>query len=142
MKFLCLLLLTAMPLAAKNRLSEADARRFVDLALAGLNREFPNKPGNVLHSPEDAKSPSQLTPVFFGHFDWHSSVHGHWTLVRLVRLFPKAEWNQSVRAELAKKLTREGSWSHTIYQKYDYWCFYGKFSTDTYRCKKRNFRAN
>ena len=38
MKFLCLLLLTAMPLAAKNRLSEADARRFVDLALAGLNR--------------------------------------------------------------------------------------------------------
>jgi len=117
MKFLCLLLLIAMPLAAKNRLSEADARRFVDLALAGLNREFPNKPGNVLRSPEDAKSPSQLTPVFFGHFDWHSSVHGHWTLVRLVRLFPKAEWNHSVRAELAKKLTREGLAKEATYLK-------------------------
>ena len=117
MKFLCLLLLTGMSLAAKNRLSEADARRFVDLALAGLNREFPNKPGNVLRSPKDVKAPSQLTPVFFGHFDWHSSVHGHWTLLRLVRLFPKAEWNQSVRAELAKKLTREGLEKEATYLK-------------------------
>ncbi|MDA7654756.1 DUF2891 domain-containing protein, partial [Akkermansiaceae bacterium] len=115
MKFVCLLLLTVMSLAAKNRLSETDARRFADLALAGLNREFPNKPGNVLRSPEDAKAPRQLTPVFFGHFDWHSSVHGHWTLVRLVRLFPKAKWNQSVRAELAKKLTREGLVKEAIY---------------------------
>ena len=117
MKFVCLLLLTVMSLAAKNRLSEIDAWRFADLALAGLNREFPNKPGNVLRSPEDAKAPSQLTPVFFGHFDWHSSVHGHWTLVRLVRLFPKAKWNQSVRAELAKKLTREGLVKEAIYLK-------------------------
>ena len=68
MKFVCLLLLTVMSLAAKNRLSETDARRFAYLALAGLNREFPNKPGNVLRSPEDAKAPSQLTPVFFWPF--------------------------------------------------------------------------
>ena len=108
MKHLFFLLLLVMPLSAQNRLSEIDARRFVDLALAGLNREFPNKPGNVLRSPGDAKTPSQLTPVFFGHFDWHSSVHGHWTLIRLIRLFPKAEWNQAVRTELSKKLTREG----------------------------------
>ena len=117
MKFLCLLFLTVMLLPAQNRLSEAGAKRFVDLALAGLNREFPNKPGNVLRSPEDAKAPSQLTPVFYGHFDWHSSVHGHWTLVRLIRLFPKAEWNQSVRAELAKKLTREGLAKEAAYLK-------------------------
>ena len=108
MKLLLFFLLSSMSLPAKNRLSEADAKRFVDLALAGLNREFPNKPGNVLRSAEDAKTPSQLTPVFFGHFDWHSSVHGHWTLVRLIRLFPKAAWNQTVRAELAQKLTSDG----------------------------------
>lgn len=117
MKLFFCFLLSTMFLTAKNRLSEADAKRFVDLALAGLNREFPNKPGNVLTSPEDAKTPSQLTPVFFGHFDWHSSVHGHWTLVRLVRLFPKADWNQSVRAKLAEKLTREGLAKEAVYLK-------------------------
>ena len=78
MKFLCLLLLTVMSLAAKNRLSETDARRFADLALAGLNREFPNKPGNVLRSPEDAKAPSQLTPVFFWPF--RLAFVGAWSL--------------------------------------------------------------
>lgn len=49
-----------------------------------------------------------MTPVFFGHFDWHSSVHGHWTLVRLLRLFPKADWSEKVRAELAQKFTAGG----------------------------------
>ncbi len=92
-----------MSVHAKNRMTEAEATRFVNLALAGLNREFPNKPGHVLHSVEDVLTPGEVTPVFFGHFDWHSSVHGHWTLVRLVRLFPKAEWNAKVRAELSKK---------------------------------------
>ncbi len=103
MKFLLLFLFTLMPIHAQNRLSETDATRFVDLALAGLNREFPNKPGHVLRSATDARSPSEVTPVFFGHFDWHSSVHGHWTLVRLIRLFPKAEWAPKVRAALAQK---------------------------------------
>ncbi|MFT6862922.1 MAG: hypothetical protein ACJAVK_001483 [Akkermansiaceae bacterium] len=108
MKVSLLLLLTAMSGFAQNRLAEADATRFVDLALSGLNREFPNKPGHVLRSAEDARTPSEMTPVFFGHFDWHSSVHGHWTLVRLLRLFPKATWSANVRAELAKKFTLEG----------------------------------
>jgi hypothetical protein len=107
MKALIFLFLSLMAAPAQNRITEADATRFVDLALAGLNREFPNKPGNVLHSAADARTPRENTPVFFGHFDWHSSVHGHWTLVRLVRLFPKAIWNQKVRAELAKKFTRD-----------------------------------
>ena len=103
MKFLLLFILTLMSAHAQNRLSETDATRFVNLALAGLNREFPNKPGHVLRSSADARSPSEVTPVFFGHFDWHSSVHGHWTLVRLLRLFPEADWNAKVRAALAQK---------------------------------------
>jgi len=107
MKVFLILFYTLMSAHAQNRMTEKDATRFVDLALAGLNREFPNKPGNVLRSAEDARTPSELTPVFFGHFDWHSSVHGHWTLVRLLRLFPKAEWHDKVRTELAGKLVKE-----------------------------------
>jgi len=107
MKALLVLIFTLMSVSAQNRMTEEQAQRFVDLALAGLNREFPNKPGNVLRSAEDALTPRELTPVFFGHFDWHSSVHGHWTLVRLIRLFPKAEWNEKVRVELGKKLVEK-----------------------------------
>lgn len=88
-------------------MSEEVATRFVNLALAGLNCEFPNKPGKILHTAEDVLTPREVTPVFFGHFDWHSSVHGHWTLVRLISLFPKAKWNAKVRAELAEKFCRD-----------------------------------
>lgn len=117
MKFLLPFLLTIMSLSAQNRLSEKDATRFVNLALAGLNREFPNKPGNVLRSAEDALTPRELTPVFYGHFDWHSSVHGHWTLVRLLRLFPEADWSEQVRGELAKKFTYAGLQKEADYLK-------------------------
>lgn len=114
---LVLFLLTAMSLSAKNRLAEKEAARFVKLAMAGLNREFPNKPGNVLRSASDAKTPSEMTPVFFGHFDWHSSVHGHWTLVRLLRLFPESGWAGEVRDELEKKLTKDGLQAEAAYLK-------------------------
>jgi hypothetical protein len=107
MKALLLLLFTLMSVSAQNRMAEADAARFVDLALAGLNREFPNKPSMVLNSAAELRTPREITPVFFGHFDWHSSVHGHWTLVRLLRLFPKAPWHAEVRAELAEKFVAE-----------------------------------
>ncbi|YCM42104.1 DUF2891 domain-containing protein [Verrucomicrobiaceae bacterium 227] len=93
------------PLFADVRLSGKDAVRFVDLALAGLDREFPNKPGHVYRTEGDVKSPREVTPVFYGHFDWHSSVHGHWTLVRLIRLFPKAEWVPKVREALAARFS-------------------------------------
>lgn len=115
MKSIFLLFLATMSVSAQNRLSENEASRFVDLAMAGLNREFPNKPGNVLRSPEDALTPKQMTPVFYGHFDWHSSVHGHWTLVRLLRLFPKAEWTAKVREALDKKFTAEGLKAEAAY---------------------------
>lgn len=117
MKAAIFLLITAMILPAQNRLDEEGAARFVKLALAGLNREFPNKPGHVLRSADDLQTPREATPVFFGHFDWHSSVHGHWTLVRLLRLFPDAEWSQKVRAELANKFTREGLAKEAAYLK-------------------------
>ena len=108
MKIFVILSVLCVNLIAENRLSEKQAGEFVELALSGLNKEFPNKPGIFLRTAEDLKTPREISPVFFGHFDWHSSVHGHWTLVRLVRLFPKAEWNAKARVALDEKFTMEG----------------------------------
>lgn len=103
--FLVLFMMT--PLFGEVRMTDEDATKFVVLALAGLDREFPNKPGHVFRSKEDVKSPSEVTPVFYGHFDWHSSVHGHWTLVRLLRLFPEAEWADKVKVALAGRFSKK-----------------------------------
>jgi len=61
------------------------AGRFARLALDCIHREYPNKIAHVLNSAQDAQPPSRLYPVFYGCFDWHSAVHGHWLLVRLLR---------------------------------------------------------
>jgi len=108
MKVIFLLSVMCASLFAENRLTEKQAGEFVELALSGLNKEFPNKPGNLMRTAGDVKSPKEMSPVFYGHFDWHSSVHGHWTLVRLLRLFPEAEWRGEVRAVLDEKFTKEG----------------------------------
>ncbi len=83
------------------------AEGFAQLALAGIDREFPNKTGHVTTGADDLKSPRQMHPVFYGHFDWHSSVHGHWTLVRLLKLFPQAPFADEARMVLRGRLTAE-----------------------------------
>jgi hypothetical protein len=75
------------------------------LALKGIRKEYPNKPGDVLNSHTDVKSPRAVHPAFYGSFDWHSSVHGHWMLVRLLRLFPELPERKQIRAALAEHLT-------------------------------------
>ena len=64
------------------------AGRFAGLALGHVEREYPNKMDHVLTGPGDARTPSALHPIFYGSFDWHSCVHGYWTLARLYRLYP------------------------------------------------------
>jgi hypothetical protein len=59
------------------------AERFAKLALACVHKEYPNKISHVLNSDADVAPPRKLTPAFCGCYDWHSSVHGHWLLVRL-----------------------------------------------------------
>src|ERR1039458_2621365 len=68
----------------------AAAERFANLALACVHKEYPNKLSHSLTSDADVAPPRKLTPAFYGCFDWHSSVHGHWLLARLVRTFPTA----------------------------------------------------
>lgn len=87
---------------------DADAvARYVRLALDCVQREYPNKISHVLQSDADVRPPRELTPVFYGCFDWHSAVHGHWMLVRCCRMFPDAGFVGEARAALAANFTRE-----------------------------------
>ena len=96
--------------ASASGASEFDAKaadRFARLALACVHKEYPNKISHVLNSDADVAPPRKLTPAFCGCYDWHSSVHGHWLLVRLLRTFPDAPFAKSAREALIKSLTAE-----------------------------------
>jgi hypothetical protein len=81
------------------------AARFARLALACVHQEYPNKISHVLSADADARVPRELTPAFYGCYDWHSSVHGHWLLARLARLMPEVPFAADARAALARSLT-------------------------------------
>jgi Protein of unknown function (DUF2891) len=88
-------------------LSPQAAARFAGLALKCLHQEYPNHMSLSLESAADARPPHELTPAFYGCLDWHSDVHGHWLLVRLLRLMPRAPFAAQARAELARSFTPE-----------------------------------
>ena len=83
------------------------AERFANLALACVHKEYPNHISHALNSDADVAPPRKLTPAFYGCYDWHSSVHGHWLLVRLVRTFPDALFVPSALDALRQSLTAE-----------------------------------
>jgi hypothetical protein len=86
-------------------LTRQQASGFARLALNAIGKEYPNKPDHVLTGPGDVKAPKDLHPAFFGSYDWHSSVHGHWMLARLLRLFPDLAEAKDVRVALGAHLT-------------------------------------
>jgi hypothetical protein len=100
---------TALTLAiADGPAFDADAaQRFAGLALDCVHKEYPGKIAHVLSGDQDVQPPRTLTPAFFGCYDWHSSVHGHWLLARLTRTFPNAPFAARARAALARSLTPE-----------------------------------
>jgi hypothetical protein len=83
------------------------AERFANLALACVHKEYPNKISHNMNSDADVAPPRKLTPTFYGCYDWHSSVHGHWLLARLIRTFPNASFAPSARKTLRQSLTAE-----------------------------------
>ncbi len=108
--FFALLLIPLISVAANNVPPKFDAHvaeRFAKLALACVEKEYPNKISHVLNSDTDVAPPRKLTPAFYGCYDWHSSVHGHWLLVRLIRTFPDAPFAAPARDALRKSLTAE-----------------------------------
>ncbi|MFA5589358.1 MAG: DUF2891 domain-containing protein [Lysobacteraceae bacterium] len=92
--------------AGAHALDEARAGRFAALALACVEKEFPNIVHHVMADAQDVDRPSRLTPAFYGCFDWHSAVHGHWLLVRLARLHPETGFAADAKAALARNLTQ------------------------------------
>ena len=82
---------TSMSLSPSHTraLTPALGAGFARVALSHVTKEYPNKLDHVLNKRGDLKTPSQLHPVFFGSFDWHSCVHGYWLLATLLRLFPE-----------------------------------------------------
>jgi hypothetical protein len=93
--------------ADRDALDEAAAGRFAQLALTCLHQEYPNKIAHLMQGDADVLPPRTLTPAFYGCYDWHSAVHGHWLLVRLVRRFPRAAFAEDARSALARSLTPE-----------------------------------
>ncbi len=91
---------------------------WVAMAAEAIRREYPVALIATLHGPGDLALPRELTPAFCGSFDWHSAVHGHWTLTRAVRLHPSADWAVLARAALAASLTSANlEREHTFVQK-------------------------
>ncbi|MEO8587489.1 MAG: DUF2891 domain-containing protein [Acidobacteriota bacterium] len=102
-----LLAASSLSSAAPEAFDEKAAARFAGLALACVGKEYPNKIAHTMEGDEDAKPPRLLTPVFFGCYDWHSSVHGHWLLARLARQFPESPFARSARSALRASFTPE-----------------------------------
>jgi hypothetical protein len=98
-------LLAGTLMTGQPQLDAASVARFADLALACVHQEYPNKIAHVLNGDADVKPPRELTPAFYGCYDWHSSVHGHWLLARLARLYPDAPFARRARAALDESLT-------------------------------------
>ncbi len=109
-----------------RRLTADDASRFADLAFACIDREYPNKLNQVLKDGSFLKSPRELHPAFYGCFDWHSSVHGHWMLVKLLKDYADLPRRDEIAAgvytsmspdniagEVAYLADESGSWERT-----------------------------
>ncbi len=102
-------------LSAHTTLDAAAAARFAGLALKCLHQEYPNHISHTLASDADVRAPRALTPAFYGCYDWHSDVHGHWLLVRLVRLFPDAAFAAPARAALERTFTAQNIATEVAY---------------------------
>lgn len=100
----------AMPTAMPNgppalpSLDAATAGDLAALSLACVDREYPNKPGSVVDGDDAVVPPRLRTPAFFGCFDWHSAVHGHWTMAAILRRFPDVPQREAIRDALDRHL--------------------------------------
>jgi len=87
------------------RLNAESASHFVRLALKCVKKEYPNKPEHVMNDASEVLNPAAFHPAFYGCYDWHSSVHGHWMLVRILKTFPDLPEAAEIRSVLNENLT-------------------------------------
>src|SRR5436190_18333389 len=104
---LALTALTAFGQDAGNSVSltQSQASHFAALALKCIQKEYPNKLDHVNNDAEDVRSPRAMHPAFYGCFDCHSTVHGHWMLVHLLKLFPNLPESRDIRRALNANLS-------------------------------------
>lgn len=93
--------------ATVPRATETLEDRFAVLALDCVHRQYPNKISHVMQSADDVKTPRKLTPAFYGCFDWHSSVHGHWLLTRILNTQAGSILEPEIRQVLAESFTAD-----------------------------------
>lgn len=100
-----LLIFSSLIANSQSLLTQERASLFSKMALKCIHQEYPNKPGEVLGSDRDARPVRDYRPAFYGCFDWHSSVHGHWMLVKLLKEFPEMPEGARIREAIARNIT-------------------------------------
>lgn len=103
--------------STKTILTHEEANRLAELLLKCMQNEYPNKLNQVLESNAGLGSPKTLHPAFYGCFDWHSSVHGHWMLVRLLKTYPDLEKRDEILQKLQENLSKENILAEVEYFK-------------------------
>lgn len=96
-------------------LTRAEASHFASLALKCVAKEYPNKLDHTMNDASEVQGPRALHPSFYGCLDWHSSVHGHWMLARLLRLFPDLAEASQIRAALNQNLSARNVQAEVAY---------------------------
>ena len=105
------------PKSETDQLTELQASHFAALAMKCIQKEFPNKLDHVNNDREDVRSPRAMHGAFYGCFDWHSTVHGHWMLVHLLKLFPNMPEARKIREALDENLSAKNISSEVAYLK-------------------------
>ncbi|WOD43124.1 DUF2891 domain-containing protein [Hwangdonia lutea] len=107
------------PILGIPKLDIKGTNTLAQLPLHCINTEYPNKLNQTIGSDEDLKSPQELHPAFYGCFDWHSSVHGHWSLVSLLKQFPEIDNADAIKNQLLNNISKANIEAEVQY-------FYGK----------------
>ena len=97
------------------RLTIDQANRLARLPMKCVSKEYPNKLNQTIVAADELQGPQALHPSFYGCFDWHSSVHGHWVLVKLLNDFPDLENRSEIQAKLIESLSKENIERETAY---------------------------
>ncbi len=113
MKYFIFFLITTLSFA--QELSLQQANQLAALPVKCLQQEYPNKLSQLLADSTEIASPKKLHPAFYGCFDWHSSVHGHWSLVYLLKKFPKLDKRDEIIRKLQVNLSKENIAAEVAY---------------------------
>lgn len=106
---------SSRPQVPAPELSLSQANHLAALPLKCMQKEYPNKLGQTLATAEDLAGPKALHPAFYGCFDWHSSVHGHWMLAALLKRFPNLEQADVSRKKLKENISKENILAEVAY---------------------------